>query len=711
MSTIQKDLGTATAYGYAKDGGYTGTEAEFTTLMASYATVAGAAAGSAADAETDALKAEGYAVGKQNGADVASGSAYYQANAKYYSEQANSAKTDAETAESQSEGFAVGQQEGADVSSGSPYYHNNAKYYKEQAASSASSASGSATNAGTDALKSEGFAVGKQGGTDVASGSTYYQNNAKYYAEQAASSAAAADASAQSLDDDTIVYKDDLEETLEDYAHVDGYYDEMAVGSAEQLISTVTAEDQVPYNFRTAGGSADIGNRETDMIVGGTVAWNQLVNGVESFSNTQTDTKSRLELLLRYTSGVTGSFLSINPNTPAGLLTRIFKVSSSGTGWHLYHNGSGRNISIWSTSGSIPIAGHRYLITANFASVDVATVGGVVVNDLMLFDLTQMFGSTIADYIYTLEQTTAGAGVAWFKKLFPKEYYEYNAGELMSVNVSEHSMVGFNAYDNTTGKAVLLGGNQYQISGTYTSISYEDINGNAEAIMPDGSGLFTPTNNGTLTVAGGNGTDTCVHLVWSGYRNGEYKEYDKHSYALDDSLTLRGIPKLDANNNLYYDGDTYESDGTVTRKYGVRAYTEGDATNGTTMMTDGANTVYALVASTTETAAPYTNPQIVDDFGTEEYVDAGVEAGDRDVAIPVGHTTLYMANLRDKLQHLPNLANADGDYIIHQSDSQMALVPLADVKELPDAPTTDGTYVLKCTVSEGTATLSWEAES
>ena len=63
----------------------------------------------------------------------------------------------------------------------------------------------------------------------------------------------------------------------DNYALIDGYYDEMAVGSAEQLISTILTEDQVPYNFRTSGGSADIGNRETDMVVGGTIAWNQLV--------------------------------------------------------------------------------------------------------------------------------------------------------------------------------------------------------------------------------------------------------------------------------------------------------------------------------------------------------------------------------------------------------------------------------------------------
>jgi hypothetical protein len=40
MATIVKDLGAATAYGYAVEKGYTGTEEEFAELMASYASVA-----------------------------------------------------------------------------------------------------------------------------------------------------------------------------------------------------------------------------------------------------------------------------------------------------------------------------------------------------------------------------------------------------------------------------------------------------------------------------------------------------------------------------------------------------------------------------------------------------------------------------------------------------------------------------------------------
>ena len=60
-------------------------------------------------------------------------------------------------------------------------------------------------------------------------------------------------------------------------ADADGTSPNLTAGNALQLVSTVGVEDQVPYNFRASGGGADIGDRETDMIVGGTVAWNQIV--------------------------------------------------------------------------------------------------------------------------------------------------------------------------------------------------------------------------------------------------------------------------------------------------------------------------------------------------------------------------------------------------------------------------------------------------
>ena len=55
----------------------------------------------------------------------------------------------------------------------------------------------------------------------------------------------------------------------------DGYYEEMTVGDAEQLVATQFVEDNKPYLLRPTGGSSDVGNRAyLDKIVGGTVAWN-----------------------------------------------------------------------------------------------------------------------------------------------------------------------------------------------------------------------------------------------------------------------------------------------------------------------------------------------------------------------------------------------------------------------------------------------------
>jgi hypothetical protein len=51
---MEKNLGHATAYGYAKSKGYTGTEEEFGVLMASYASVAQAASQSASSAAESA---------------------------------------------------------------------------------------------------------------------------------------------------------------------------------------------------------------------------------------------------------------------------------------------------------------------------------------------------------------------------------------------------------------------------------------------------------------------------------------------------------------------------------------------------------------------------------------------------------------------------------------------------------------------------------
>ena len=112
--------------------------------------------------------------------------------------------------------------------------------------------------------------------------------------------------------------------------------------------------------------------------------------------------------------------------------------------------------------------------------------------------------------------------------------------------------------------------------------------------------------------------------------------------------------------------------------------------------------VYELATPTTESATPYTNPQNCENGGTEEYV--------TDSIVPVGHVTQYQPNLRAKLEMAPNSPDGDGDYIVRQTNGTNEYVELVIPKEVPDAPTVDGTYIFKVTVSNGTPTYSWVSE-
>ena len=611
-------------------------------------------------------------------------------------------------------------------------------------------------------------------------------------------------------------------EALKTKAEIDGYYSDMTVGNAEQLVATVGVEDSVPYNFRAAGGTADIGDRLTDKVVGGTVAWNQLQkNTKNSSANGVTYTYSEGKVTVATDSGgATGNawWLNANDYKWQWIKNHIYLISlgnsnysyagSTNPHWYIAIsptlNLNKNNSVIKITADTIETYLQFQVYTGNEINMTFTP---------QVFDLTQMFGSTIADYIYALETANAGAGVAWFRKLFPKPYYEYNAGELMSVKAASHITRGFNAWDEEWE----LG--YYDIDGSKkssnTSICCKNLipviqnttycftmpnNTTVRFLFFDADGHFVSNINATTSTASGytftipngchymafhvSGTtynhDICINLSWGGERDGEYAPYEEHVYPLDSDLELRGIPKLDASNNLYYDGDTYESDGTVTRKYGIvdlgtlnwaKPSISGDVQSFYSVLTgvkapqsnptesfgitskyqfgftrfiaqmpnkswmvsvdgrffihdddynsvdaetfktamSGIYLVYELAESTTETADPFQNPQIVDDFGTEEYTDAGVLAEERDVAIPVGHDTMYAANLRAKLEMSPDSPDGDGDYIVRQTNGQNEYVPLVIPAELPANPSEDGTYRLKATVSNGVTTLSWEA--
>lgn len=611
-----------------------------------------------------------------------------------------------------------------------------------------------------------------------------------------------------------------LETAMPDKANIDGYYESMSVGSAEQLLSSTYVSDSVPYKFRTSGGSADVGDREFDEIVGGSLVVNQLCEQYPTTTDggvTATNDGTGI-LTFSGTSTAGGNFIfmsNLDGYANHKYLINLGDLTADGpVTIYLRDTTNLENI----IAGRIDVVQQKYAIGAclvncklryymNFGSAG-RTISGTLAP--MVIDLTAMFGTTIADYVYNLEQATTGAGVAWVQRYIGTGYHPYSANTLTHISgLSKHEMTGFQQWDeewdngaisnstgqNTTGTNVrsknyipVLPNTTYYLKApnTMSLFSYDESQAYNEKLSISSSGTFTTPSNChylRFIVTTGYGTvyknDICINIHWDGERDGEYEPYVKHTYALDSSLTLRGIPKLDADNKLYFDGDVYASDGTVERRYkelvfdgsndeswGLQSINDHGIANFTLTVTDQwitgnratgdksrcnlfspqdsliANTttegyyfasssslyiridsskastvaefrtwlasnnvdiVYELATPTIESAEPFTSPQIVDDFGTEEYVSNTI--------VPVGHNTKYTANLKAKLEMSPNSPDGDGDYIVRQTNGMNVYVPLEKVKELPDAPSEDGTYLLKATVTNGTAVLSWEVQS
>ena len=409
-----------------------------------------------------------------------------------------------------------------------------------------------------------------------------------------------------------------------------------------------------------------------------------------------------------------------------------------------------------------------------------------------VIDLTQMFGATIADYIYSLETATAGSGVAFCRNYSPEifsGYNAYNAGALLSVKTSQHNTIGFNQWDEQwelSGSTIksknpirVLPNTTYYICCPVTAdidivtsagvyVAYLTSKSNATFTTPNDCEYIKFTMRSSYGTTYNN--DICINIS-DGERNGQYEPYVINEYPLDADLELRGIPQL-VNGAIVYDGDTYAHTGAVVRKYGIvdlgsltynydtdipRFWSNGvtgikaPASNGNAFKAfsaiyktvsfdnlyytnkenmsiacsmagvisiinnsytdaaafktamNGVYLIYELATPTAETADAFVSPQLVDNWGTEQYVDA------RAVPVPVGHSTEYDMNLRAKIETAPNAPDANGNYLMNHNNGENIYIPY--VSPIPALPTANGNYILKCVVSGGVASLSWIEET
>lgn len=452
---------------------------------------------------------------------------------------------------------------------------------------------------------------------------------------------------------------DELQETKADK---DGVYESLWAG---ELISKNRQTDNTPYLLRETGGDLKrIAPLCYPVLVGASVAENQLIryptsgttfggvtftvnNNVIELSGTAS--ASWINCFGSHTTKANHVYLIVTTKIadPNNTNIRIGSLNS-------YINTTIGTSKMFKPSGSV------------YDDLGLESYGGPGTDlsgikfSVNIIDLTQKFGSAIADYAYTLEQATAGSGIAWLRSygLITDEYKPYNTGTIESVEA--------------TAKVI------------------KDENNENAVTYPLGSDV------------------------------------------------LRGIFKLDANNRLYADGDRKTADGTITRRYpmvdlgtltwnyvggggaharftaalnvkqGSAIITSGKLTptndynvvyNHTTDNTiivhpvasqleayssaytigtdfatylSGCMMVYEAATPTTEISTPFTSPQIVYPDGTEEFVTEN--------NVPVGHETEYPYDLIGLVENLINV---------------------------PDVPSTDGTYKLQAVRTSSGVTYDW----
>ena len=321
-------------------------------------------------------------------------------------------------------------------------------------------------------------------------------------------------------------------------------------------------ENELPYQLRPT--PSNVGNKCMEKLVGVSCAFNQLATKLSdgTYSNNGVDyifSGNSITVDGTATANSSVNLMSfVITDIPSGHKLLLL-VSKTDTNEQLRTEFAFRNSSdvIYKdvTLKADNIYANEDTATKLFVSVRCysgASFSNYKTNPPMLIDLTALFGSEVADYLYTLESGTAGAGVTLFRKIFSEDYYPYTANTLMSAK--------------PTSKVV------------------KDSNNQTIATYPFGG------------------------------------------------AELRGIFKKDANGNIYADGDIYEADGTITRRYESRAYQVGDESL-PDAITDGTNTVVKLATPTTETSTAFTNPQMVG--ATEEFTDS------RTIKMPCGHDTVY----------------------------------------------------------------------
>lgn len=349
--------------------------------------------------------------------------------------------------------------------------------------------------------------------------------------------------------------KTELEAIAEEVAkkaNTDGYYGGMTAGSAENLVGRGSVEAEI-QGIRTSAGQEDIGTGAAIIreVRGKSLVWNQLTQ------------KCELNTVLFPTAEVSkeGNYpvFTWNDATRSG---RLFLYAKTGMDLadirigHKYfvgidiHKLSGMTLA--SSIMYISLFGNTVDLCQSDLFVQGANIAKIILAERNTYDSVSIYqpsnntltieaGAQLSFWVNCIDLTLMfGAGnepstVDEFERMFTLPYYEHNGGTIVNNEATGLRTRGFNLYNPVTGKAVLPGKYsdypyEYEICGAFTSISFEDYAGNVSVPELTDGRFFNVPSPGVLTVVGGNATDTCVHLVWSGWRNYGQPDYIYEPY-------------------------------------------------------------------------------------------------------------------------------------------------------------------------------------
>lgn len=410
------------------------------------------------------------------------------------------------------------------------------------------------------------------------------------------------------------------------------YWTVFAEGESGSIVN-----DSAPYTSRI--GRDGLAKME---LVGGTVVWNQLVqNG--NFADTSNWTAIGANL------SVDGNVATIVASSDWGrirsnlinivnehkyILFGQIKATTSVIRILIADADTNNPVYQYVTS-STDWVDVSIIFAANVAGIKCAHIGAsptpstFYAKGIQLIDLTQMFGTTIADYVYSLEQSVVGSGIAWLRSygFFTKDYYEYDAGSLQSVCTSARKIIDLNGNERTypiddvqlrglfkldTNNKLYCDGDIYKSSGNVTRkygiVDLGSLNWNYVTTVQ------TPCFASLASVF--NGKLRSVNIICPLYTP-KVEFYDSQG---NDMCMYIANTSINISNSSYTDAATFKT------------------------AMSGVYLVYELATpttETTETADPYINPQRSIANGTEEFVDGLT----RDVMVPVGNNSQYTVSM------------------------------------------------------------------